>query len=385
MLIGESIIDAVTIGIILALNTVIGFVQEYRAEKALEALKSMVTLKAKVVRDGKETIIEARDIVPGDIILLEEGDKIPADARVIEAIDLYTNEAVLTSEFYPVKKTADKLPREVGLADRINMVFMGTYVVRGRGKAITVATGMSTEFGRIAGMVREVEREKTPLKRKLSIFAKKLAALIAILTVIIFIIELYQAIPHGIDPIESAIEALLVSIALAVSAVPEGLPVVLTVTLAIGARNLAKRNAIIRRLSSAETLVSVTVIASDKTGTITRGEMTVRYIWVNDSVIMVEGTGYAPKGRFLLNDDVIYLDKEPSLSKLLTVSTLCTKVKINNGKIIGDPTEAAIYVLALKAGLKREVIERSNPRVGEIPFTSEWRMMSTVHEYGKNI
>ena len=293
----ETPIDAITIAAIVVLNSVVGFFQEYRSEKAMEAMKKLTAPKARVLRDGRETIIPAREVVPGDILLLETGDRIAADARLLEVVDLKTNEAVLTGESIPVNKELGVVDEKTPVSDRKNMVFMTTHVIYGRGKAVVTSTGMQTEFGKIAEMVQTVEEKETPLKRKLESFAKKLAILISVVCAVIFVLELLDPARPG-----TVLENFLTAVALAVSAVPEGLPAVVTVTLALGARELAKRNAIIRKLSSAETLGATTIICSDKTGTLTKGEMTVRKIYVDGKTVQVTGVGYEAKGEFLLND-----------------------------------------------------------------------------------
>ncbi|MCD6492102.1 MAG: cation-translocating P-type ATPase [Candidatus Korarchaeota archaeon] len=377
----RSVVDAATIAIIVILNAIIGFIQEYRAEKAIEALKQMAAPKARVLRDGQIQHIDSKLVVPGDILILEEGDKIAADARLLEAINLTTNEAILTGESTPVSKKVDTLPEDTPVADRKNMVFMATYVNRGRGKAVVVGTGMNTEFGKIAEMVQEIEEEETPLKRKMAVFAKKLGIIVIVLSAVIFVLEVIEEIRHLGNIINAAVEALMISVALAVSVVPEGLPAVLTVTLALGARNLARRNAIIRKLSSAEALGSTTVICSDKTGTITKGEMTVRKIIVNNEIIDVTGVGFEPKGEFFKeNGEKIDPRAHKELELILKIGSLCTNAEYNNGKIIGDPTEGAILVAAIKAGMKRSELEKELPRVGEIPFSSERKMMTTIHK-----
>ncbi|MEX2690496.1 MAG: cation-translocating P-type ATPase [Candidatus Njordarchaeum guaymaensis] len=377
----RSVVDATTIAIIVILNAIIGFIQEYRAEKAIEALKQMAAPKARVLRDGQIQYIDSKLVVPGDILILEEGDKIAADARLLEAINLTTNEAILTGESTPVSKKVDTLPEDTPVADRKNMVFMATYVNRGRGKAVVVGTGMNTEFGKIAEMVQEIEEEETPLKRKMAVFAKKLGIIVIVLSAVIFVLEVIEEIRHLGNIINAAVEALMISVALAVSVVPEGLPAVLTVTLALGARNLARRNAIIRKLSSAEALGSTTVICSDKTGTITKGEMTVRKIIVNNEIIDVTGVGFEPKGEFFKeNGEKIDPRAHKELELILKIGSLCTNAEYNNGKIIGDPTEGAILVAAIKAGMKRSELEKELPRVGEIPFSSERKMMTTIHK-----
>ncbi|MEM1539864.1 MAG: cation-translocating P-type ATPase [Candidatus Bathyarchaeia archaeon] len=372
----EEYVDAITIGAIVALNAVVGFVQEYRSEKAIEAMKKLAAPRARVLRDGREAIIPAREVVPGDAILIDAGDRIPADARLFEVVDLKTDEAVLTGESTPVDKTTDVVDERTPVSDRRNMVFMGTHATYGRGKAVVVATGMSTEFGKIAEMVQAVEEEETPLKQKLERFAKKLALIIVIACAIIFILEIIREGYH----LKNVLDMFMTAVALAVSAVPEGLPAVVTVCLALGARELAKRNAILRRLSSAETLGATTVICSDKTGTLTKGEMTVRKIYVDGKIVDVTGAGYEAKGEFLLNGESIDPKNDDDLRLLLEAAALCTNAQYNGKSIIGDTTEGALIVAAAKAGMLKEDLEKAYPRVHEVPFTSERKRMTTVHK-----
>ena len=372
----DEYVDAITIGAIVALNAIVGFVQEYRSEKAIEAMKKLAAPRARVLRDGKETIIPARMVVPGDIILLEAGDRIPADARVIEIVELKTEEAALTGESTPVNKSIEIVDEKTPVADRKNMIFMGTHTTYGRGKAIVVATGMNTEFGKIAEMVQAVEEEETPLKQKLERFAKKLGIIIIVVCAVVFLLEIIR---EGTQ-LENVVDMFMTAVALAVSAVPEGLPAVVTVSLALGARELAKRNAIIRRLASAETLGATTVICSDKTGTLTRGEMTVRKIYVGDKTIDVTGVGYGAKGNFLLKGKPLDPKSNDDLRLLLSASTLCTNAQYDGKNIIGDTTEGALIVAAAKAGINREDLEKEYPRVHEVPFTSERKRMTTVHK-----
>ncbi|OYT43204.1 hypothetical protein B6U84_06375 [Candidatus Bathyarchaeota archaeon ex4484_40] len=292
----EDYADAITIGAIVILNSVVGFVQEYRSEKAMEALRKMTAPKARVLRDGREVLIDAAEVVPGDIILLESGDRVPADGRLIEAIDLRTNEAALTGESTPVEKDVEPVRPDAPVGDRKCMVFMGTHTIYGRGRAVVTATGMNTEFGKIAGMIQEAEEKIPPLKEKLNRFAKKLSKFIILVVVLIFILEVLRN-PGSTD----LLKFFMISVALAVSAVPEGLPAIVTIGLALGARELAKHNAVIRKLAAAETLGSTTVICSDKTGTLTKGEMTVRRVYCNGKTYEVTGSGYEPTGEFLLN------------------------------------------------------------------------------------
>jgi Ca2+-transporting ATPase len=380
----ESFADVITISAIVFLCAITGFVQEYRAEKAVEALKKLTAPKARVIRDGKESIIPAKEVVPGDILMLEAGDRVPADARLVEAIELKANEAVLTGESTPVEKDVNPVREDASVSERRDMVFSATHVVYGRGKAVVVATGMNTEFGKIAKMVQEAEEEETPLQKKLNRFASKIARVVIAVCIVIFMLEVFEVVMQRHFKIDGFIQAFMSSIALAISAVPEGLPAIVTIALALGAREFAKRNAIVRRLSSAESLGAVTVICSDKTGTITKGEMTVRQLYVGGKIVEVTGVGYEPKGEFRIGEDRI----EPieSLRLLLRIGALCNNASLrrneqNNGwEVFGDPTEGALIVSAAKAGLEKEALEKSFPRIGEIPFTSERKRMTTIHK-----
>ncbi len=383
ILIGE-IVDASTIVAIVVLNAVVGFVQEYRSEKAMEAMKKLTAPNARVLRDGKEMLMPAREVVPGDIVLLEAGDRIPADSRLLKVVDLKTDEAVLTGESTPVGKTTGFLDEKTPVADRKNSVFMATHVTYGRGSGVVTSTGMRTEFGKVAEMVQAVEEMDTPLKQKLASFAKKLGIVIIVICAVIFALELYEIFVIGIgitgEAVEDIIKAFETAIALAVSAVPEGLPAVVTISLALGARELARRNAIIRKLASAETLGATTVICSDKTGTLTKGEMTVRRIYSNNKTIEVTGVGYESKGDFLLNGVRTDPNEDTQLALLLRGSTLCSNARYDGKSVIGDTTEGALMVAAAKAGMTKENLESMYPRIKEVPFTSERKRMTTVHK-----
>ena len=385
-ILGE-ITDATIIGAIVILVAITGFVQEYRAEKAIEAMKKLTAPKSHVIRDGKEIVIPAKEIVPGDILVLESGDHVAADARVLEAIELKTNEAILTGESTPVNKALAALSEEAPISERRNMVFTATHVVYGRGKAVVTATGMKTEFGKIAEMVQTTQEEETPLQRKLDKFAGKIAKVVVAVVGVIFALEVFEVVAQGHFVISQFTDALLSSISLAISAVPEGLPAIVTVALALGAREFARRNAIVRKLSSAESLGAVTVICSDKTGTITRGEMTVRQIYVDERLVEVTGVGYEPKGELKLDGDA-KLEEDAKL--LLKIGALCNNAQLrkkeneNAWEIFGDPTEGALIVSAAKAGLGREELEADYPRIREIPFTSERKRMTTLHKTPQN-
>jgi Ca2+-transporting ATPase len=379
----EAFADAIIISIIVFMVAITGFVQEYRAEKALEAMKKMTAPKAHVIRDGKEVIIPAKEIVPGDILVLESGDHIAADARVLEAVELKTIEAVLTGESTPVNKNTSSVAVETPISERRNTVFTATHVVYGRGRAVVTSTGMNTEFGKIAEMVQTTEEEETPLQRKLDKFASKIAKIVIGVVIVIFALEAFEAATQGFQ-VSGFIDAFLSAISLAISAVPEGLPAIVTVALALGAREFARRNAIVRKLSSAESLGAVTVICSDKTGTITKGEMTVRQIYAGGKTVEATGVGYEPKGEFRLDGNPVQLEEEEKL--LLTIGALCNNAQLRKKEadagweIFGDPTEGALIVVADKAGLSREELDEAYPRIREIPFTSERKLMTTVHK-----
>tara|TARA_Y100000310_G_scaffold94955_1_gene92797 strand:- start:32540 stop:35167 length:2628 start_codon:yes stop_codon:yes gene_type:complete len=367
--IGEQI-DAVVIGIILILNALFGFYQEYRAEKSIEALKKLASLKATVLRDGKEKEIDAKLLVQGDIIVLAEGDKIPADSRIFELANLQTLEAALTGESTPVKKELKVLAEKTPLADRINMTFSGTVITCGKGRAVVTGTGMKSEIGKIAKLMQETEEEKTPLQKKLDQLGKLLGALTIVISIIVFL--------GGIFKGGDLIEFFIIAVALAVAAIPEGLPAVVTIGLSIGSQKMVKRNALIRKLPSVETLGSTTVICSDKTGTLTKNEMTVKKIYTCNKIIDVTGSGYEKKGGFLFNNKKI---STKEIELLLKIGTLNNDASLNDGNVIGDPTEASLIVSAAKAGLKKEELEKKHKRIDEIPFTSERKIMTTIHDF----
>ncbi|MDP6547607.1 MAG: calcium-transporting P-type ATPase, PMR1-type [Candidatus Woesearchaeota archaeon] len=369
--IGERI-DAIVIGIILVLNALFGFYQEYRAEKSIEALKKMSSLKAIVIRNGKEIEIDAKLLVPGDLLILSEGDKIPADSRIFEEYNLQTQEAPLTGESTPVKKEVKVLAEKTALADRINMVFSGTAISSGKGKAIVTGTGMGSEIGKIAKLIQETEDEKTPLQKKLNQLGRWLGTATIIISAIVFL--------GGILKGENLIEFFIVAVALAVAAIPEGLPAVVTIGLSIGSQRMIKRNALIRKLPSVETLGSTTVICADKTGTLTKNEMTVKKIYTNNKIIDVTGSGYEKKGEFF-HDNKKISGKEIEL--LLKIGALNNDASLNGGNIIGDPTEASLIVSAAKAGMKKLDLEKKHERIDEIPFSSERKIMTTIHNFNR--
>ncbi len=377
--------DAISILAIMAIMIAAGVIQEYRAEKALEKLKSLTIPKAKVLRNGRIVEVDSRYIVPGDILILNEGDRVAADSRLIEAHDLYVDESMLTGESRPVEKKADTvLEEDTPVADRINMVFAGTYIVRGSGKAVVVATGMSTELGKIASLVAEASREeRTHLHIEMDRLAKQLGGVIAGIAFIVLILVIFLGIA-------TPIEALLTSIALAVAAVPEGLPAVLTMILALSVTRMARRKALVRKLGAVETLGRVTVIATDKTGTLTRNEMTVKTIWIpRDKYIEVTGSGYIRQGSIKYNSKEYEYGQLPILDYLIEGAVLCNNASvdysINPPKPIGDPLEAALYVLAYKAKIDPDKLRNKYTRTKEIPFSSERKMMSVIVKRSANL
>jgi Ca2+-transporting ATPase len=370
-------VESIVIAVIVLFAVGLGFVQEYRAERAIEALKQMAAPTAAVLRDGVEVKIPARDLVPGDVIILHTGDRVPADGRLLEAVNLQVEEAALTGESVPVEKHVRALENEdLAIGDRKNMVYAGTAVTYGRGRALVAATAMQTEFGKIAKMLQDVESGRTPLQQNLDKVGTALARAAFVVVAIIVALGLFRGQPF--------IEMLIFGIALAVAVVPEALPAVVTISLAIGVQKMVKRNALIRRLPAVETLGSTSVICSDKTGTLTKDEMTVRRLYCADEMFSVSGAGYAPEGGFSVNGGT---PSEPTtaLRQMLVAGTLASDtsmIQLSGGgwDIKGDPTEGALVVAAAKAGMQKEDLDAKYPRVHEIPFSSETKRMTTVHE-----
>jgi Ca2+-transporting ATPase len=367
-------LEATVIVAIVAFSVALGFAQEYRAERALEALRRMAAPQAHVIRDGRARSLPSRDIVPGDLVILHAGDRVPADCRLVEAINLAVDEAALTGESLPISKTAAALADDtLAIADRRNMAYAGTVVTHGRGRAVVVATGMATEFGRISGLVQSVSAGRTPLQENLDALGRTLGETALVVVALIVAAGLWRGVPP--------LEMLIFGIALAVAVVPEALPAVVTISLAIGVRRMVKRNALVRRLPAVETLGSTSVICSDKTGTLTKNEMTVRQLFVADRWLTVSGTGYEPAGEFLDGERPVVPDSV--LLELLRAAALASDARVrldgDGWRIEGDPTEAALIVAAAKAGLDQESLAQQLPRVGEIAFTSERRRMTTLH------
>jgi len=371
-------IDAVVILVILVINVLLGFFQEYKAEKAMEALKSLAAPKAVVIRDGVEKVVWSRDLVPGDVVVLNVGDIVPANVRLFDCLNLKVDQAHLTGESIPISKGCKKLKLDVSLADRSNMAFMGSIVSYGRARGVVTETGMRTEIGKIALTVAREERVTTPLQRELNLLGKWLAIFAVCAVVFVFIVGLI--FNHEI------VEMLLTSVSLAVAAVPEGLPAVITITLAIGMQRMASRNAIVRKLSAVQTLGSVTVICSDKTGTLTKNEMTVKRVFDGVNDYNVSGSGYNPKGDFLLNDKKVNVLQKGNIKRLLTAGALCNGAYYGKSdgqyQVIGDPTEGCLLALAAKAGLWYEDLKKEGHELGELSFTSERKRMSVIYKHG---
>ncbi len=367
--IGE-VLDAAAIIAIVILNAIFGFFQEYKAEKTIEALKKLSSPESIVLRDGKKQTIASKLLVPGDIVILEQGTKVPADLRILEVTDLQIDESIITGESAPVTKKTE-IFRNTVLAERKNIAWMGTVVTYGRGIGVVVETGMKSEMGKIAHTIQEAGEEDTPLQKKLGVFGKKLGIMIMAICGIVILTGVLRG--------EPILTMIIIGIALAVAAIPEGLPAIVTITLALGLQKLSKNNAIIRKLPAVESLGSTTVICSDKTGTLTKNEMTVRKIWHDGTTISVTGEGYKPEGRFLACDKEISPSKDKALELILRTAALCNNAELETSndtfKIVGDPTEGALIVASQKAGLSLAGF----PRKKEIPFTSERKMMTTVH------
>jgi P-type Ca2+ transporter type 2C len=369
--------EAAVISVIVVFAAVLGFVQEYRAERAIEALRQMAAPNATVVRDGKEDDVPARELVPGDVVLLRAGDRVSADARLSEVIALQVEESALTGESLPVQKQITALVGEdLQLGDRTNMVYAGTTVTYGKGRGVVVATGMETEFGGVARMLQTIERGKTPLQLSLDRVGLLLARTALVLVVVVVGLGLLRG--------EAFLDMVLFGAALAVAVVPEALPAVITISLTLAAQRMVRRQALIRSLPAIETLGSVSVICSDKTGTLTKDQMTVREVFSDGQTVEVSGAGYEPEGAFRRDGSPVELSA--ALVETLRAAALASDAQLvrsetdDEWQVRGDPTEAALIVAAAKAGLHRPDLLAERPRVDEIPFTSEAKRMTTVHE-----
>ncbi len=373
-------VDAIAIICIVILNAVLGFIQEFRAEKSLAALRKLSSPTSKVIRNGRHMSIPSSEIVPGDLVEIEAGDYVPADSRIVYATgNTSTHEASLTGESTPVTKSSEKLENEdVGLGDRSNMLFMGTSVVSGKARALVTSTGMSTELGKIAGMIQEIVNTTTPLQQKLKEFGKIIIVIVFALVGIIFLLGYLRG--------EELVQLFLTSVSLAVAAIPEGLPAVVTIALALGVQRMVKRNCIIRKLPSVETLGSTSVICSDKTGTLTKNEMTVQVLFHDSKYYEISGIGYEPAGDFTHEKQNVDPASVPGLKKLITGTVLCNGAQlIKEGsvyKIIGDPTEGALLTMAGKAGIDKKSLESEQPFYEEIPFDSDRKQMTIIRKSG---
>ncbi|MFH0851860.1 MAG: HAD-IC family P-type ATPase, partial [Candidatus Peregrinibacteria bacterium] len=369
-------IEAITIGIIVVFAVLLGFVQEYKAERAIEALRKMAAPLATVLRNGEEKDVPAKEIVPGDLVLLVSGNRIPADGRVVKSVNLHADEAPLTGESIPVAKMDAAIAKEeLPIGDRHNMLFAGTAVTYGRGTMVVTETGMQTEFGKIALLLQTVQEGATPLQRNLDQVGKRLAQWAAAIVVLIA--------GAGIARGQPILDMVIFGVALAVAVVPEALPAVVTISLAIGVQRMARRHALIRHLPAVETLGSTSVICSDKTGTLTKDEMTARRIWVAGETYDIAGSGYDPQGEFRKHDERI--DPPAALRELLHAAALASDTRLVRGEggiweIKGDPTEGALVVAAAKAGIHKDQEDEKSPRTAEIPFTSESKRMVTLHQ-----
>ncbi len=363
--------DALVILVVVVLNAALGFYQEHRAERTLSTLKAMVAVRARVRRDGRITEVDAAELVPGDLVLLDAGDRVPADGRLLTAPNLEVDEAALTGESHPVGKCTQALDAaDPPLAERLNLLFMNTVATRGRAEMLVVATGMGTEIGRLAGMIAETRDSETPLQRQLDTLGKRLAAIAGVIVALIFVLDLTRGLPWT--------QAAITAVALAVAAIPEGLPAVVTVTLAIGMWRMAQNRAILKKLSAVETLGSTTVICSDKTGTLTLNQMTARAGWFAGGGFSVGGEGYRAEGAIIQDDPSDLVD-------LVRPMALCNESRVRDGELIGDPTEGALWVLARKAGLDPESDQAHRPRIAEIPFDSAHKFMATFHHAGEQV
>ncbi len=383
--------DWIVIAVIVVLNAIIGFIQEGKADEAIEALKNFAAPESQVIRDGKEITVKARELVPGDLIVLHEGDMLPADGRIFEQSNLKVEEAALTGESVPVNKHINIIEDvECPLAERKNMVFSSTLATYGRGKAIITETGMKTEVGKIATMISEAEEKMTPLQKNLEEFGKLLGYIILVICVAVSAVYIVRFIWFGAS--FGIMESILAGVALAVAAIPEGLPAVVSVCLAIGVTRMSERNAIIKKLHSVETLGCTSVICSDKTGTLTKNEMTVRSAWTGGKIYDFTGSGYAPEGKILLDGNEVDIASNPDLDLTLKIGLLCNNARLNQDEktkkwnTFGDPTEGCLVTSAWKAGMEHETFKNKYPRLDEIPFDSTRKRMTTIQELeGKKI
>ncbi|HHU52517.1 MAG TPA: cation-translocating P-type ATPase [Clostridiaceae bacterium] len=376
-----ELIDSILIIAIVLINAILGVYQEGKAEKAIEALQKMAAPEARVLRNGEQTMIKASDIVPGDIVVLEAGDIVPADIRLLESSNLQAEEASLTGESVPVDKNAEFIgDGELGIGDRSNMIFSSTALTYGHGRGIVLEIAEKTEVGKIAKRLKGIEQEATPLQKSLNDLGKVLAIICLAVCAIVFVVGLFQ----GGD----LLELFMTAVSLAVAAIPEGLPAIVTIVLALGMNRMAKKNAIVKRLLAVETLGSVDTICSDKTGTLTQNEMTVTRLYVADKLYEVSGTGYEPQGEITeFSSDQVVQQSTPELTRLLEIAALCNEASLiqkddQSWAVLGDPTEGALLTLSAKLNFIPEVLKEKYPRLGDLPFDSSRKMMSVFHEIG---
>ena len=377
-------IDGGVIAAVVVLNALIGFVQEGKAERALQAIRHLLSPHAVVLRDGRQHDLDAADLVPGDIVLLASGDRLPADVRLLQAHNLRVDESALTGESVPVDKALSSVAAEAAIGDRLCMGYAGTLVTQGQAQAVVVATGAATEIGRIGHLLAGVKEDTTPLLAKMAVFGRRLTTVILAVAALLF---LFGTLARGMP----ADETFMAAVSLAVAAIPEGLPAILTITLAIGVQRMARRHAVVRRLPAVETLGSVTVICSDKTGTLTRNEMTVQSVVCAGQTLEVQGAGYAPQGTLVLDGQPIDTARLPAAApgvlRLAEVAALCNDASLHADStgwhLAGDPTEGALLTLAMKAGLHPDALRVERPRRDVIPFESEHRYMATLHARGE--
>ena len=373
--------EAIVILAIVILNALLGFFQEARAERSVRALMALAAPESTVIRDGERQRVPADEIVPGDVVLIEAGDRVPADARVVEEANLHTDEAPLTGESMPVPKDARAIDADVGIGDRRNMLYSGTVATYGRGRAVVTATGMHTEVGRIAGLLEQAKKDPTPLQQELDRTGKRLSVIMLGICAVVFATGLLSS---SVWTLNAVLALFLFAVALAVAAIPEALPAIVTVGLSLGVRRMAAANAIVRKLPAVETLGAATVICSDKTGTLTRNEMTVRAIYTADGLVEVTGSGYIPEGEFIAGGQQIGADSDArdAVARVLRAAALANDASLVNSegrwRVQGDPTEGALIVAARKLGIT-EMELASQPRIAEIPFTSERKRHATVH------
>ncbi|MDR2614835.1 MAG: HAD-IC family P-type ATPase, partial [Candidatus Accumulibacter sp.] len=396
-----EVVDSIAIMFIVVLNSVVGVVQESKAEQALAALKKMSAPNAQVVRDGHVTTIPGREIVGGDVVLLEAGNYVPADLRLVETVNLKIEEASLTGESVPVEKEAARvLDGEAPLGDRKNMAFMGTMITYGRGRGIATGTGMNTEIGVIAEMIQSFEMEDTPLQKKLEHLGKLLGTACLVICALVFVYGLFRdthlasAFSDGFLNYLQAekkdiVSLFMTAVSLAIAAVPEGLPAIVTICLALGMQRMIRHNALIRKLPAVETLGCATVVCSDKTGTLTQNQMTVVQGWAGGKRFRVSGEGYNPAGQFFVGEEAFDARGDADASLLLQGALVCNDARLEEGdresgkdawRIVGDPTEGALVVAAIKAGHLEADLQKTLPRVQEIPFDSDRKRMSTLHD-----